>query len=79
MLIIEIDGMFHQSFITGKKCSKSKIRTMYLKAQELTDDIGELSQVFCRLYHFEQIHITENTLVDFVIDTDTDRIYSPTY
>lgn len=76
-LIIEIDGMFHQALLTGKKCSKTQLRKMYFQAQELTYEMEDFPQVFCRLHHFDQVPYTEDITVDFVMDTDTDRIYSP--
>lgn len=33
----------------------------------------------CELYQFRQISYEEEVKVTFVIDTDTDRIYAPTY
>jgi hypothetical protein len=52
---------------------------MYLEAKELSSDITDLPNLFCRLHGFEQIAYDKDKKVDFVIDTDTDRIYSPSY
>lgn len=35
--------------------------------------------VFSRLHNFEKIPYEPDIEVDFVIDNDTDRIYSPSY
>lgn len=80
-MIIEIDGFFQQVLLTGKKCSKQQLKLKYLKAKELALETSnsDLANVFCSLHNFEQIPYSNHIKVDFVIDTDTDRIYSPSY
>lgn len=78
-MIIEIDGFFHQALLIGKACSKRQLCQKYRQAKDLTYNLKELPNVFCKLYNFEQIPYDANLKVDFVIDTDTDRIYSPSY
>ncbi|WML60754.1 hypothetical protein [Neobacillus sp. PS2-9] len=78
-MIIEIDGYFFQVLLTGKKCSKQQLKQKYQQSIELTNDIKDLHNVFCRLHNFEQIPYDCDIKVEFVIDTDTDRIYSPSY
>ena len=78
-MIIEIDSYFHQVQLTGKKCSKQQLKQKYLQAKELTYKIKDVPNVFCRLHNFEQIPYDCDIKVGFVIDTDTDRIYSPSY
>ncbi len=77
MLIIEIDGYFHQALVTGKKCSKHQLNYKYLLAKELTYEIRDFPNLFCRLHNFECIPYDSEIEVDFVIDTD--RIYRPPY
>lgn len=79
ILLIKIDGFFHEVILTGKRCSKQQLKKMYLQTNELTYDIRELPNVFCRIHNFEQIPYDSKIEVDFVIDTDTDIIYSPSY
>lgn len=78
-IIIEIDGFFNQALLTGRKCSKKQLKQMYLQAKELTFDPSNFPNVFGRLHNFEQVPYSEDIKVDFVLDTDTDRIYSPSY
>lgn len=78
-MIIEIDGFFNQGFLTGRKCSKQKLKQMYLQAKKLSFDLNEFPEFFCRIHNFEQVHYSADIKVDFVLDTDTDRIYSPSY
>ncbi|HHY72087.1 MAG TPA: hypothetical protein GX497_02440 [Bacillus bacterium] len=78
-MIIEIDGYDYQVLLSGKKCPKQKLKQKYLQAKKLTFDIKDLPNVFCRLHNFEQLPHDSDVEVEFVIDTDTDRIYSPSY
>lgn len=78
-LIIEIEGYGIQILLTGKKCSKQQLKHNYFLAKELCYEIMDLPNVFCRLHGFEQIPYDNEMIVDFVIDIDTERIYSPSY
>ncbi|MEM5018422.1 hypothetical protein WKH31_19160 [Metabacillus indicus] len=78
-MIVEIDGFYHQIMVTGKKCSKQELKQMYLSAKQMTVDVSDLPSIFCRINKFEIIPFDEDIQVDFVIDTDTDRIYTPSY
>lgn len=79
IMLVKIDGYFHCVHITGCKCSKQELRQKYVQAKRMTSDIRDLPNVFCRLHSFEQITLDSDNEVDFVIDTDTDRIYKPSY
>lgn len=78
-MIVEIDGYFTQALLTGKKCSKKELKQKYLQALSMVNNIRNLPDVFCRLHRFEQLPFDDEIEVDFVIDTDTDYIYSPNY
>jgi len=75
-MIVEIDGFFQRVFLSGRKCSKKELKQKYLQAKSMITDIRDLPDVFCRLHHFDKVTF-EYDEVDFVIDTDTDYIYSP--
>ncbi len=79
MMIIEMDGYYHQVILTGKKCSKQQLKQKYLQAKKLTYDIKDLPNVFMRLHKYEQLLYDVDVEVEFVIDTDTDRVYSRSY
>ncbi|PET45966.1 hypothetical protein CN514_20790 [Bacillus sp. AFS001701] len=64
---------------TGRKCSKKELKQKYLQALSMINDISDLPDVFCRLHRFEQLPFDDEIEVDFVIDTDTDYIYSKKY
>jgi hypothetical protein len=79
-LIIEIEGFLNnQILITSKKCSKQQLKQMYFQAKKITYESKDFPDVFCRLYNFERIVYSDDIRVDYVLDTDTDRIYSPSY
>lgn len=78
-MIIEIDGYYHKVRLSGNRCSKQQLKQKYLQAKKLTFDIKDLPNVFCRLHNFEQFLYDSDVEVEFVIDNDADRIYSPSY
>ena len=75
ILVIEIDGCFHQVFLSGKKCSKQELRQKYMLVKKLTIMMKDLSNVFCRTHNFDHIPYDCDIKVEFVIDTDTEKIY----
>ncbi|MEG0774053.1 hypothetical protein [Clostridium sp.] len=79
-MIIEIEGFLNsQILLTGKKCSKQQLKQMYFQAKKITFELKDFPNVFCRLYNFERLVYSDDIMVDYVLDTDTDRIYSPLY
>lgn len=78
-MIIEIDGYFHSALITGKKCIKKQLREKYFHAKKHSGDLNNFPDLFCRMHHFDRVPYDSEIEVDFVIDTDTDRIYQPSY
>lgn len=46
-------------------------------SKKLTYDLKDLPNVFCRLHNFEQLPFDSVIEVEYVIDTDTDRVYKP--
>jgi len=78
-LIVEIDGYIHNVLLTVRKCSKKELKQKYLQAKNNITDIRDLPVMFCRLHHFDKLSIHYHIEIDFIIDTDTDRIYTPSY
>ncbi|WP_246313927.1 hypothetical protein [Paenibacillus foliorum] len=78
-MLVEFDAYYHRVHIIGVKCNKQELKQKYLQAKNLTSIIRDLPDVFCKLHSFEQIPLDNNVKADFVIDTDTDRIYKPIY
>lgn len=79
IIIVKIDGFYQQVFLTGRKCSKKELKQKYLQALSIVSDISDLPDLFCRIHHFDKLNFGNYDEVDFVIDTDTNRIYSPNY
>ena len=79
ILIIEIDGYFHQVLLIGEKLSQQELKRIYMQAKEWSYDIKDLPNVFSRISNYGEIPYDRDMSVEFVINTDTDRVYSPTY
>ena len=79
ILIIEIHGYFYQVLLTGEKYSKQQLKQIYMQAKELSCENKDLPNVFCKLSNYEELPYDGDIQVAYVIDIDTDRIYSPTY
>lgn len=78
-MIIEIEGYDFQAILFGKKCSEHELKQMYIAALRNVTNRNQLPRKFCSLYGFDEVMYDSEIEVDFVIDTDTDRIYSPQY
>ena len=76
-MIIEIDGYYGRAFLSGKKCSRKQLIRMYRETARLSFDPRDFADVFCRLHRFEHIPPSKFPEIDFVLDTDTGRIYTP--
>ncbi|TCI61680.1 hypothetical protein [Exiguobacterium sp. SH0S2] len=76
-MIIEIDGYGHNVRLSGKKCSERQLREMYRQTKTMVVDIKDFPDVFCRLHRFDRIQYSNDMNIDFVLDTDTDHIYTP--
>ncbi|GIN88565.1 hypothetical protein J6TS2_49510 [Heyndrickxia sporothermodurans] len=66
-------------YLLEKGVPKHLLKQKHLQAKEITYEIKDLPAIFCRLHNYEQVSYASDVKVDFVIDTDTDIIYSPSY
>ena len=71
-IYVEVDNIFLLQWKI-----KQQLKQMYLQAKEFCFNLSDLPNIFCRIHNFEQIPFSDDIEVDFVLDTDTDRIYSP--
>lgn len=78
-MIIEIDGYEQQVLLSGPHCSIVELRDKYKTAQRVTHIASVIPTVICALYGFQQVTYETGVHVTYVIDTDTDRIYAPSY
>ena len=77
-MIVEIESIYGDSLITGKKCTAGKLREMFSEALNLTDGTNFKAQ-FCLMYQFDELPFSEDVKSDFVIDLDTHTVYEPQY
>lgn len=80
-VIVKIDGFFEHAFLIGKTCSIADLKDKYEIVKTQCTNTKQLIEVFCELFQFERMSLLDEDDVrsDFVIDTDTDRIYVPRY
>ncbi|AIQ51052.1 hypothetical protein D3C75_381570 [compost metagenome] len=78
-MIVEIDGYFENVLLIGKTCSIIELKNMYIIVKSHCTNIMDIPAIFCRLFDFELIYEVYKEGIDFVIDTDTDHVYTPRY
>ena len=78
-MMIEIDGYEQQVLLIGPYCSLDELREKYKTAKRVTQVVKVIPAVICALYSFQQVPYQADVQVTYVIDTDTDRIYAPSY
>jgi hypothetical protein len=78
-MIISIEGYFHEVLLSGKKCTYRQLKQKYQQAKTLSQESQDLPAFFSRMYSFDVLPWDDHVEVDYVIDTDTDRIYTPNY
>ena len=71
-MLILMEGYEQEILLSGKRCTLTQLREQYRHAKH--DPI-----IWCMIYRFQQLPYDEAIEVDFVIDTDTGRIYKPRY
>lgn len=78
-MLIRIDGYPHDVLLSGGKYAVRQLRERYQLAKRTCENSADLPYVFARLCQLEIIIGNEEVEGDIVIDTDTDRIYRPSY
>lgn len=74
-VIVKIDGYYQEVLLSGRKCSKQKLREYYFTIKKHAMEITDIPVLFRLLYGFEVIPFDKEIEIDFVIDTDTDYVY----
>ena len=62
-------------FQPSDSCGNTVFKTNVSPSKRVDLDTGNLPAIFCRVHYF----YSEDIEVDFVIGTNTNRIYSPSY
>lgn len=65
--------------LTGQNYTLKQLHKIYKQAKRQSSSNTEIVQVMCAHHQFNQIPYEADVKVAFVIDTDTDRIYAPSY
>ena len=77
-MLIYIDSFFGDSLLSGKKCSEKELRKRVLETTSQCNT-SDFTALFCRQYLFDELPLTEDVEVDFVVDLDTSLVYIPRY
>lgn len=78
-MLVEVDGYDQQVQLSGPSYTLKQLNKIYRQAQKQASSSIEITQFLCLYYQFSRIAYVATIQVEFVIDTDTGRIYSPTY
>ncbi len=79
-MIIEVDGYLIRSFfISEKDINHQELKATYRKIKKLGLKTEEIQSLLKEHLNLIEIQNDEGLKVDYVIDTDTDRIYKPRY
>lgn len=74
-----MDGYDQQVLLSGPNYTLEQLNKFYKQAKKQASLSIEITQFLCSYYQFNRIPYDATIQVAFVIDTDTGRIYSPTY
>jgi len=75
-MLVYIESMWGDRLISGKKCTETELREKFKKVIEI-GEIDNFTELFCRMFEFEEYPMPEHIEVDFVIDLDINKIYAP--
>lgn len=78
-VIIEVDGYYEQVLLSGATCTIKELQHMYWLVKMQATDAFDVPKLFVAQFDYLQLPYDESVQVAFVIDTDTDRIYSKNY
>lgn len=74
-MIIKIEGYQTERLLSEKKCSELKLHWQMKKLiSHTTEEITFLS-MFSRLFDYEEIEYSNEIEIDYIIDTDTYKIF----
>ena len=77
-MLVEIESYFGDRLISGKKCTENQLREKYMQAIKIAD-ASNFTELFCRMFSFEEYPLSDDVQVDFVMDLDTNIVYAPQY
>ena len=74
-MIVEIEGYQIKTFVTGKKCTESKLHWQMKKTIKYIENGQSFISVFCQLFGYDVIENSDDLLPDYLIDIDTYKIF----
>lgn len=78
-MMIEVDGYYEQVMLSGESCTLKELQSIYMQVKRQAVTVFDVPDVLVAQYGFTRVPYDGLVQVEFVIDTDTDRIYAPTY
>ena len=78
-MMIEIDGYYEQVLLSGESCTLQESRQIYRLVKKQASSHADVPRFLVSQYGFTRLPYDASVQVALVIDTDTDRIYTPTY
>ncbi|MGE7981949.1 hypothetical protein [Solibacillus sp. NPDC093137] len=78
-MLVEVDRYDQQVLLSGPSYTLEQLNRFYRQAKKQATSSIEITQFLCSYFQFSRIPYDATIRVAFVIDTDTGRIYSPTY
>jgi len=77
-MIVYIESFWGDRLISGKKCSENELREKFKKVITIAEK-DNFTELFCRMFKFEEFPMADDIDFDFVIDLDTHLVYTPKY
>ncbi|MBO3286216.1 hypothetical protein MKY98_17815 [Paenibacillus sp. FSL M8-0228] len=79
-MIIEVDGYYiHCLLVSDRDIDHQEIVEIYEKAKETCSKTKDIPMKLKEYLNLKEVQKIESLRIDYVIDTDTDRIYKPIY
>lgn len=76
---IEVDGYYEQVLLSVESCTLQELRQIYRLVKKQASSHADMPRLLVSQYGYTRLPYDASVKVAFVIDTDTDRIYAPTY
>lgn len=75
-MIVYIESLWGDRLISGKKCTEKELREKFEKVIKIAEK-DNFTELFCRIFKFDEYPLLEDIEADFVIDLDINKIYAP--
>ena len=72
-MLICVESYLGDRLISGKKCSRQVLQERFTKTLAMAES-GNFTELFCRMYGFDEYPMSDDVEVDFTLDLDTHKI-----